>query len=145
MKRKTVEQQLEELLPKSLDDIIRKNREHGSLRLATEADKRAIAHRIVPTGRATPITRWNLITLDVRGSAPIQYTIMVGWNDVTGTTWNTSPIVKLDAAAGLVVTRSGTLYRMSGESGAKIDLLCICAWLHQTPAGKFLGVPEFFC
>jgi len=144
MKLKTVEQQLQELLPKSLDDIIRKNRERASLRLATEADRRAIAHRIVPTGRATPISRWNLITLDVRGADPIRYTILVGWNDVTRTTWNTSPIVKLDAAAGLVLTRSGTLYGMSGKSSDKIDLLCICAWLHQTPAGKFLGVPEFF-
>lgn len=142
MKRNTVEQQLQELLPKNLDDIIRKNRERASLRLATDADKQAIAHRIAQVGSATPISRWNLITLDVRGAEPL--TILVGWNDVAGTTWNTSPILQLDAAAGLVVTRSGTLYRMSGESSDKIDLLCICAWLHQTPAGNFLGVPEFF-
>ena len=142
MKRKTVEQQLQELLPTSLDDIIRKNRERASLRLATDAEKQAIAHRIAQVGSAIPISRWNLITLEVRGAEPI--TILVGWNIVAGTTWNTSPILQLDAASGLLGTRSGTLYKMSGESGDKIDLLCICAWLHQTPAGRFLGVPEFF-
>lgn len=144
MTSKTVEQQLNELLPKNLDDIIRKNRKRASLRLATEADKRAVAHRIVSVGCAAPISRWNLLTLDVRGTDPTKYTILVGWNDVASTTWNTSPIVELDAAAGLVLTRSGTLYRMVGESSDKIDLLCICAWLHQTPAGKYLGVPEIF-
>jgi hypothetical protein len=142
MERKTVEQQLQELLPRSLDDIIRKNRERASLRLATDADKQAIAHRIASDESATPISRWNLVTLDVRGTKPI--TILVGWNDVVGTTWNTSPILQLDAESGLLVTRSGTLYKMSGKSSDKIDLLCICAWLHQTPAGKFLGVPEIF-
>lgn len=154
MVNKDIEVQLRAILPSSLDDVIRLNREKVSLRFSTETDLQVLAATIPASTNGTrpnlhvvPIARWHFVTLDVHIAKPHVKTVHVfGWNDSENKTWNTSPVIRLDRETGLLITRSGTLYKLQGARGKKkdLDLLHLCAYLHTTPAGEFLGVPYIF-
>jgi hypothetical protein len=147
MAKNTVEEQLQVLIPKNLDDIIRVHRDRLSLRISTEEDLQPLASRIPPSPAAVPITRWNFITLDADTvPARRQVVYLFGWNDHQNQTWNTSQVRRFDAAAGLVVTRSGNTYRTAGPRGTEtdLDLLHICVFLRETGVGDYFGIPPFF-
>jgi len=58
-------QQIEALVPKSLDDIIRRHREQATIRFATGEDKAPLL-KTIARGDRTPVavSRWAFITLD---------------------------------------------------------------------------------
>lgn len=147
MGTKTFEEQVLAMIPKNLDDIIRLHRDRASLRISTQDDLQPLASNIPPSQTAVPISRWHFITLDA-DTVPTrqQVVFLVGWNDNENRTWNTSPVKKFDAAAGLVVTRSGNTYRTAGPQGTEkdLDLLHICIFLRQTGVGDYFGIPAFF-
>jgi len=146
-----IEVQLRAILPSSLDEVIRLNRDKVSLRFSTEADLQMLAATIPSSTRgrrpnlfAVPISRWQFVTLDVHITEPFRQTVhLFGRNDVEARSWNTSPVLRLDRSTGRLITRSGTLYRLHGGRGANrdLDLLQLCAYLHTTSAGGCLGVP----
>lgn len=143
----TVGALLETLVPKSIDDIIRRHREHACLRFSTKEDLEPLASEILPTVRAVPVSLWNLITLTLsHPKQREQHVFLFGWNDNENRTWNTSPVLQLDAAAGLLVTRSGTLYRLAGPQGTEQDLnlLHLCIYLRRSGAREYFGIPAFF-
>ena len=154
MTTKTVEEQLMALIPSSIDDVIRLHKDQVSLRFSTNEDLRALAATI-PAGLdierpdlfKSSISKWNLVTLDVHSEIQ-QDTVVVlfGWNDSQGQTCNTSPIVRLDRGTGLLFTHSGSLYKLQGPQGMPedLDLFHLCIYMHQTGAGRYLGVPHFF-
>lgn len=146
--KNTVAELLETLVPKSIDDVIRLNRDKATLRFSTPEDLKPLASEIPPSARAVPISRWNLITvaLSPAGERPEQHVLLLGWNTVDRCTWNTSPVQRLDTAAGLLVTRSGTLYSLAGPQGAEedLDLLHLCVYLRRSGAGDAFGIPAFF-
>lgn len=132
-------------MPKSLDDIIRSRRDRASLRLATADEIAALATHLStdrpPTGE---IDDWRLITLVVVGK-PLVF--LVGNNHDQN--WMTSLVTGVDLQAGLITTKSGSIYKMIGEASEgeppMQHLLHICAVLHQWGGiGQMYGVPYVF-
>lgn len=135
---------IQNLLPKSIDDVIRKHRDHVELRIATAKDKASVTRAISPSGDAVEISRWSFLALEAREPMqPVLYVMLVGWRDDAQRSWITSPAYGIDQQHGYVVTRSGSLYRTVGESSEVIDLPTVCAWMHTTSIGEYLGVPLF--
>lgn len=143
---KTVAEQIEAMIPRSLDDIIRLNRDKASLRFVTPEDLEPLACEIPPSVRAVPISIWNLVTLTMHGEVPERHVLLLGRNDNENCTWCTSPVQCLDAKAVLLVTRSGTLYSLAGERGTEedLDLMHLCVYLRRSGAGDAFGIPAFF-
>ena len=144
-KTKTIAEQLSAMVPKSLDDVIRKNRDKAGLRFSTEEDLAQIASQMPPgSKRAVPVSKWNLVTVWEHHAPP--FVTLFGRNDDRNRTWSTSPVLQLDSQAKLLVTQSGTLYRLAGEQGTEedLDLLHVCVWLRQSGAGDYFGIPAFF-
>lgn len=137
---------LQALIPKDLDNIIRKNREHCQIRQATEADLAPILGTVAEAYPKLVITRWHLVTVAI--STGEQKTVLLGdICDGTGNTWITSKIVKLDLESGYLLTHSGSLYLMAekGEGEPSFDQLALlCTYINRGGYGAFFGVPEFF-
>ena len=143
MSKDTVGEKLQALIPTSIDDVIRLNKDKASLRFSTKEDLEALAGEILPSGRAVPIAFWNFVTL---ASSERQHVFLFGWNNDEGCTWNTSPVQAFDSRAGLIVTRSGSIYGLASPQGAEqdLDLVHLCVYLRKTGAGDFYGIPPFF-
>ena len=154
MTTKTVEEQLMALIPSSIDDVIRANKDQVSLRFSTDEDLRVLAATI-PAGLdierpdlfKSSISKWNLLTLNVHTEVEqAKVIVLFGWNDNQRRTWNTSKVVRIDRGTGLLFTYSGSLYKLHGPQGTPddLDLLHLCIYMHQTGLGEYLGVPHFF-
>lgn len=136
---------LDNLIPKSLDDIIRKNREYCQLRHATEADLTPILGAVKPAYPKLVITSWHLVTAAI--STGECKTVLLGEIcDGSGNTWITSKIVKLDLESGYLQTNSGSLYLMAekgiGEPSFE-QLALLCSYFNRGGCGAFFGVPDF--
>lgn len=145
MTDETIEQQLTRLLPRGLDDIIRENRDELRLALATEAELKALEKTIAEAPARYQLVQWNVLVLHAtaangQASSPR----LVGRVVDTGESWITSHVVGIDFEHGLVQTKS-SLYRISGPRAEEnnIDLLHICASLHDWGLGARFGVPHF--
>ena len=136
---------LEAMIPKSLNDIIRKNRELVQLRLASEADIFKLQAEILETHPLYILDNWNLIAFDRPGVATTVHLI----GDVRGESEPriTSLVRAIDMKRQMVMTNSGNLYQMGirndGEPNTE-KLYLICAYMHQWGIGHELGVPHFF-
>jgi hypothetical protein len=140
-------QQISALIPKSLDDIIRKNRELVELRSATEADILPLEMPIPgPYYPKDTINDWHLIGLCEKHSNWVQV-LLLGYSTSQHCPWITSPVMSIDREQNFVRTRSGSLYvlgnRAHGEPPMD-QLIHVCAALHMWGSGTFLGAPEFF-
>lgn len=150
MNETSVSAQLEALIPKNLDDIIRKNREKCSLHLSSRDDIAALA-KIIVAGQQDikdEIENWRIVCLDVEKSVGDRALVLIGDALRAKQVWNTSPLVGIDLASRIVLTRSGTLYRLAGPEGAgeppTEHLLHVCVMLHAWGSGPYLGVPHIF-
>lgn len=137
---------LAELMPRNLDGVIRKQRDRVALGLATEVELQALAARI-PDGQLKDIIDdWRLVSLrDL--NAGVAHVILLGYSQFEATPWTTSAVTALDQAAGLVRTRSGSLYSLGVHGEGEPDsqqLIHLCATLHHWGSGPLLGVPHFF-
>ena len=128
--------------------------DRASLRFSTNEDLRVLAATI-PAGMDDKqpdlfkgsISKWNLLTIDVHTEVQQdKFVVLFGWHDNHGRTFNTGKIVRLDRGTGLLFTYSGSLYKLQGPQGTPddLDLLHLCIYMHQTGAGRYLGVPHFF-
>lgn len=132
---------LENLMPSSLDDIIRKNRDEARFYESTEAELAAL-HGVVPimavTGR---LINWRFITfLFVETNTPMVN--LVGYNVDAQSSWMTSLVVAIQGT--FVQTKSGSLYQLEGEPSSDLDLPYICATLNLWKVGPHFGVPAIF-
>lgn len=140
-------QTINELIPKSLDDIIRRNRELVELRLATEADIHPLEKEI---GNLHPvkdvIEDWRLICLSEKETNWVQM-MLLGRSTENNCSWITSTVVAIDFKQKAVLTNSGSVYTL-GKPGQgeppMADLMHVCATLHKWGSGDFLGAPHFF-
>jgi hypothetical protein len=134
---------IEALVPKSLDDIIRKNRDRAQIYLSTPGELAALAAPGLIVDRQASIKgvlrEWSFVTLKV-GRVP--GVILMGHNVTVGQSWGTSVVAGI--ADDLVRTRSGSLYRVDGPSTDQPDLLHLCAMLWTWGVGESLGVPHIF-
>ena len=146
MKKDTVEEQLKRLLPKSLDDIVRENRDKLRLALATEEELKNLQAILTETSFRYSLTRWNIVMLHLAdGNRTVSSPRLVGQVSETGESWITSHVVSIDTAHGLVQTRN-SVYRIIGPRAEEkdLDLLRICGSLHEWGLGQLFGVPPIF-
>ncbi|MHB1098199.1 MAG: hypothetical protein ACYCZR_01475 [Burkholderiales bacterium] len=147
MTTEPIEQPLKKLIPKNLDDIIRKNRDKCWLALATKAELQKLESNLPDSPVRYTLTDWQILMLHALpgDGAPIASPRLVGSVVGTGESWITSNVVGIDRCKGLVQT-ANSMYRVIGPrvEEEKIDLLNICIALHRWGLGSYLGVPEFF-
>lgn len=137
----TVEQQLERMMPTSLDDVIRTNRDAVKAYLSTDAEIAALKGAVPIQYVKGEISHWAFITFFITKKAlPMVY--LTGFNAAERSSWMTSLVVAIDGDA--VATTSGSVYKLVGKKSEELDLPFICATLNGWGAGKLLGVPEFF-
>lgn len=141
------EEQVRALLPKSIDEIITINRDKAQLRIASADDINPLQCEIEEARMVTGVvSRWCLIALELRNetdgcSATVHLT---GYNETLGRSWMTSLIKGIDLENGLLRTKSGSLYRMNGQSTDAPDLPVVCATLNSWGMGSMLGLPHIF-
>ena len=127
-----------DIRPKSLDDIVRKNRDKLRIYASTEEELRAL-HAPVPIQAATGvISHWSFITLFFAESKkPVIH--LHGYNAAERSSWMTSIVVATQG--NVVATRTGSLYILEGERSEEQDLAYICATLNMWGVGQGFGVP----
>jgi hypothetical protein len=128
-------------MPASLDDVIRANRDVASLALTTEQELLKL-HGTIPA--QTPkgyLTNWAFIAMQLKRRSEA-VTWLTGYNPMERSSWMTSRVVAIEGTS--VLTHSGSVYVLKGESSTKVDLPYVCATFHRWGIGKALGVPEFF-
>ncbi|MFH1493367.1 MAG: hypothetical protein ABIG70_01040 [Pseudomonadota bacterium] len=142
-----IKAQLDLLIPKTLDDIIRQNRDKAELRLASDEEKNALFASIQPAPIKNQIEKWYFITLFSKPSNNSQV-ILLGYIADSGYPWITSAVEGIDFEHRLVVTKSGSYYALKGLEGMgepSLDLLTsICSAMHGWGMGDYFGVPHWF-
>lgn len=135
---------LNSLIPKSLDDIVRFNREHLTLRLATDMEIMELHHEIIPNRKPSMIiSDWRLVAFV--GSQRVDI-FLLGDKPNNGVRI-TSPVRMIDLDRQLVITQSGTLYGLgkAGQGEPPFDhLMMICPASHSWGFGALFGIPHFF-
>ena len=134
---------IEEMIPKSLDDIIRKNRHLAQMRMATPEDILKLEASVEITGTPMLLNQWRLIALCEPGRVQV---FLIGTTKA-GKFRMTSRVMATNFDAMVFRTQSGTLYGL-GEPGAgepdQDDLMGICAVMTSWGMGAALGMPAFF-
>lgn len=147
MAEDSIEQTIEKLIPKSLADIIRKNREKLRLALATDDELAKLEAKVPDSTVRYTLTDWQVIMLHatLENGDKMVMPRLAGSVEETGESWITSNIVGIDSGKGLVQT-ANSIYRILGPrvEEEKIDLLNVCIALHRWGVGRAFGVPEFF-
>ncbi|MBC7751146.1 MAG: hypothetical protein H7Z73_05425 [Candidatus Saccharibacteria bacterium] len=134
------------LVPKSLDDIIRKNRDKAALRLTTPEEMMELRQKIFFSEPKAIMDEWSLISM-IRLTDGFVQVYLLG--NIRGKTIHrlTSTVQQIDLDKQLLITQSGSLYQLGkpldGEHGMH-QLMAICAIFHTWGFGNFLGVPQFF-
>jgi hypothetical protein len=144
MSNKIYTGKLEELIPKSIDEIIRKNRDKLCLELVNR-DELTLIHRDLPItnfkGSLSGVCIYRRRIL-INGLSSIA---AVGW--VENRLRHTSSIVAYDPKTNVILTHSGSHYVINdfieGEPDFSI-LTFICVMLHHEGVGDYFGVPPFF-
>lgn len=137
----TVAQQLEKMIPKSLDAIICTNRDRVKAYLSTDAEIEALKGAVPIQSVKGELVNWAFITLFLtKEGLPMIY--LTGFNDAERSSWMTSLVVAIDGDA--VATKSGSLYKLKGDKSEILDLPYICATLNGWGVGQLFGVPPFF-
>jgi hypothetical protein len=139
---------LNDLIPKSIDNIIRDHRDEVCLRLVTDAEIAALPPIVLTMTELMPvkatITDYFVIRLDAKQKGEI--TIVVGTKEESGNLMYTSRVKSFDTKSNLLLTQN-SLYRMGAKSDKEPSafvLMHICCMLNKWGIGQSFGVPEFF-
>lgn len=141
-------EQLQNIIPKSLDDIVRRNRTELQLEYATEQDLAKI-QRPIPAKFYKGALRGAFIYKRILPAIQEEALYLVGFMETRRETitWHTSRLEGFDPTTRMVSTASGSLYLIEdlveGEPDSQL-LINICAILHRDGAGSQFGIPHFF-
>lgn len=139
---------LQDLVPKSLDDIVRANRDKLRLAFATEEEMMSLELDI-PSGGPVRHTLegWNVLMMHASAGGKVQSVPkLLGSVEGTGQCWITSTVKGIDLDTGLVQTEN-SLYRVVGPRSFEPSmhlLIHVCVFLNQRGGGPFLSIPPFF-
>ncbi len=145
---------LEELMPRSLDDIVRKNRDRVQIGLARREELAVRAATIEPGRVKDTITDWRMIAfralgspgnVEIEGGIGNSSLVLLGRATERRCGWITSAVMQIDADNGLVLTRNslyGLGVKAEGEPPRE-ELVFVCATLHRWGFGEVIGAPEF--
>jgi hypothetical protein len=95
---------IDDLIPKSLDDVIRKNRELVELGLSTPDEIRVLQAEVqqeLPV--KDMIDDWHLISLRSKRSGDVKV-LLLGQSQKESVVWMTSSIVRIDLSQSVIVT-----------------------------------------
>lgn len=138
---------IQALIPKSLDDVIRNNRENARLCLATEQELFELYSSITPGPFKEIIDDWRFISLHIWNEDREEtMTFLLGNRRSNQNPRITSVIRKVDLDRGLVITNSRSLYRLGikGEGEPPImGLILICQAFRAWGFGRAFDVPQF--
>lgn len=142
---------IERALPKDLDSIFTRNRDLAKLYLATDAQIAAVSKIIPETDQIRgEISDWRVIAYEVMmPGKELVHLHPLGDNASRGAGCKiTSPIVGIDLASKLVVTHSGSIYRLVGPRGEGepplSHLLHVAAAQWEWGRGEMFGVLYVF-
>lgn len=134
---------LSALVPNSLDEVIKYNRENFQLRLATDEEIFDLYKTITPAQPKDVMADWNLITLfSPDGSAMW----LLGEVRRKGCPRISSDVTGVDLINGFLTTRSGSLYQLGNRKNGpptKEEIFLVCSAFHDWGFGAALGVPNF--
>lgn len=137
---------VEALIPKSLDDIIRINRDKAQLRITTDEEIFELHQIITPDEPKDVIDDWNLITL-YQPDLDFSQIFLLGDIRRNGHQRITSVVTGIDLDKQFLITKSRSLYQLGTPKGGDPDLnqlMMVCSAFHNWGFGKLLGVPHFF-
>lgn len=146
MSHEPFEESLNQLVPKHLDDVLRKNRDQMRLAFATPEEIQELSADVYETSVRHTLTRWQFVVMHVtHGGSPLKSVRLFGWADDIRESWSTSNVTEIDLSHGLVRTANST-YALAGPRATEeqLDLLHVCASLHQWRLGEHFGVPHIF-
>lgn len=138
---RTLAEELAQLLPESLDDIIRANRDKAQLYFSTDEELAPYRGPVGFGDTKGQVSDWAFISLYLVESRA-SFIYLVGFNETTQRTLMTSFITGIEDRK--VTTKSGSYYELIGDRTLDVDLVHICATLHLWGIGPGLGVPHFF-
>lgn len=141
--------QAKDLIPESLDDIVRKNRHLLQLKYANKEDVLKLTKRIQATsfkGTLVDAFLYKRLTKlsEVEPVCAVGYLI----TDSGKIAFHTSQVVGLDNYQKIIATASGSYYRIdsfadTGQTDSNL-LLHICHVSHRDGWGTHFGVPEIY-
>ena len=140
---------LEKIIPKSLDDVVRRNRDKMRIGRATLEEIARRMAAVEPEDPRDTLEEWRIIAF--RTEAPFGLfgdgmLLLLGYATEARASWITSEIQRIDFDRRLVRTRN-SVYRLGtpgqGEPPTE-DLAVLCAVLHEWGVGDLLGAPHFF-
>ncbi len=142
---------IEQALPKDLDSIFTRNRDLAKLYLATDEQIAAVSKIIPETEHIRgEISDWRVVAYEVTMPGKERVHLHpLGDNASRGAGCKiTSPIVGIDLASQLVVTHSGSIYRLVGPRGegepTLHQLLHVAAAQWEWGRGEMFGVLHVF-
>lgn len=139
---------IQELIPKSLNDIVRANKEHLTIRLATDGEVMALHCGVAPNRPPKMVLDdWRFIVMDMSMDGFRDYELYLLGDTPYGSTRITSPVRQIDLDRRLVITNSGTLYGLGKQGLGEPPynhLAMICAAAHSWGFGRTFGIPHFF-
>ncbi|TXI45766.1 hypothetical protein [Methylophilus sp.] len=145
MEKDNLNDTLEALLPKELDDIITQNRHFMQLEYASAEDL-AKMHADIPITNLRGVLTQAFVYKRIVPSKNAEYFCLVGFNsDLVA--FHTSEVVAYDNVNNVALTASGSHYVVeSFETGAPDFnlLLHICYIFHRDGIGNYLGVTSIF-
>lgn len=140
---------LNDLIPKSIDDIVRAHRDECRLAWATDAELDRLTRNLQQPDAMIrhALSDWNvlMIHLTLKESAS-SLPLLVGAEHDTRRLRITSAVMAVDFGAELVRTQN-SLYRVVGPRDPQPDvhtLMHICVHLNDRGLGAYFGVPAFF-
>jgi hypothetical protein len=136
---------LEEIIPKSLDDVVRKNRDIASLKMTTQDELDDIYFPIKTSNYKEKLDNWSFVTLRIGSRLP--EVILVGDTQSGFTSKVTSPVQQVDLKNHKVITQNGSVYQLDKRNTEEItqyQLLALCSTFNHWGVGVFLGCPPFF-
>lgn len=140
-------QHINDLIPKTLDDIIREKRDLVELGLATTDEINALQTNIPQKYLVKDvIDDWRLIALRDKTSGQAQL-LLLGYSQTENVSWLTSSVIQIDLDNHCIMTKSLSKYALGtkGEGEpSRGQLMHICATFHQWGSGTLLGMPHFF-
>ena len=143
----TIEKTIEDMLPKSLDDIIRQRRDQCSIRLAATQELMTlvpmVSKMMEPMQVKAILDDWRVICITHQEQ---RHFFLTGMRRDRNRITMTSNIKSVDFASNRVLTNN-SIYQLGkrGDDEPEVGvLLHICATLHEWRLGSGFGVPAIF-
>lgn len=142
-------QQAKNLIPKNLDDVVRKNRHLLQLEYANQEDVSKLTKRIQTTSfKGTLVDAFLYKRLIKISEVEPIYAVGYLITDAGRIAFHTSQVVGVDNDQKIIATASGSYYKIDSFADTQQTdstlLLHICHVSHRDGWGTHFGIPEIY-